>query len=87
MPAALGHGPRWPCVEPGDPEMERLRDRFARETDPARLKEIAEAVQVRATEWTFYVPLGEWRLVSAARRNVAGFITAGSTVFSNVEKK
>ena len=73
----------WPC----DPEMEKLRDRFARETDPARLKEIAEAAQVRATEWTPYVPLGEWRLVSAARRNVSGFISAGPTVFWNVEKK
>ena len=73
----------WPC----DPQMETLRDRFARETDPARLKEIAEAAQVRATEWTPYIPLGEWRLVSAARRNVTGFISAGPTVFWNVEKK
>jgi len=73
----------WPC----DPEMEKLRDRFARETDPARLKKIAEAAQIRATEWTPYVNLGEWRLVSAARRNVSGFITAGPTVFWNVEKK
>jgi peptide/nickel transport system substrate-binding protein len=73
----------WPC----DPEMEKLRDRFARETDPAKLKEIAEAAQVRATEWTTYVHLGEWRLVSAARKNVSGFISAGPTVFWNVEKK
>ena len=73
----------WPC----DPEMEKLRDRFARETDPARLKEIADAAQIRATEWTPYIPLGEWRLVSAARRNVSGFISAGPTVFWNVEKR
>jgi peptide/nickel transport system substrate-binding protein len=73
----------WPC----DPEMEKLRDRFARETDPAKLKEIAELAQIRATEWTPYVHLGEWRLVSATRRNVSGFISAGPTVFWNVEKK
>ena len=73
----------WPC----DPEMEKLRDRFARETDPAKLKQIAEAAQVRAVEWTPYVHLGEWRLVSAARKNVTGFISAGPTVFWNVEKK
>ena len=36
----------WPC----DPEMEKLRDQFARETDPAKQKAIAEAVQVRATK-------------------------------------
>jgi len=73
----------WPC----DPEMEKLRDRFARETDLAKQKEIAEAAQLRATEWTPFVPLGEWRLVSAARKNVTGFISAGPTVFWNVEKK
>jgi peptide/nickel transport system substrate-binding protein len=67
--------------------MEKLRDRFAHETDPAKLREIAEVAQVRATEWTPYVNLGEWRLVSAARRNVSGFISAGPSVFWNVEKK
>ena len=36
---------------------------------------------------TPYVHLGEWRLVSAARKNVTGFISAGPTVFWNVEKK
>jgi peptide/nickel transport system substrate-binding protein len=73
----------WPC----DPEMEKLRDQFARETDPVRLKEIAEAAQLRAFEWTPYVHLGEWRLISAARKNVTGFISAGPTIFWNVEKK
>src|SRR6185503_14179870 len=61
----------WPC----DPEMEKLRDQFARETDPSKLKEIAEAAQLRAFEWTPYVHLGEWRLISAARKNVTGFIS------------
>jgi peptide/nickel transport system substrate-binding protein len=73
----------WPC----DPEMEKLRDQFARETDPAKLKEIAEAAQLRAFEWTPYVHLGEWRLISAARKSVTGFISAGPTIFWNVEKK
>ena len=73
----------WPC----DPEMEKLRDQFARETDPAKLKEIAEAAQLGALEWTPYVHLGEWRLISAARRTVTGFISAGPTIFWNVEKK
>ena len=36
----------WPC----DAEMEKLRDQFARETDPAKQKAIAEAVQKRNTE-------------------------------------
>ena len=33
----------WPC----DEQMEKLRDQFARETDPAKQKEIAEAAQMR----------------------------------------
>ncbi len=36
----------WPC----DPEMEKLRDAFARETDPAKQKAIAEQVQLRYIE-------------------------------------
>src|SRR5450432_609190 len=32
----------WPC----DPEIEKLRDQFAREADPVKQKAIAEAVQV-----------------------------------------
>src|SRR5690348_12177968 len=42
----------WPC----DPKMEVLRDQFARETDPAKQKAIAEAVQVRATETVTHIP-------------------------------
>jgi hypothetical protein len=38
--------------------MEKLRDLFVRETDQAKLKEIAESIQVRATEWTPYIHLG-----------------------------
>jgi peptide/nickel transport system substrate-binding protein len=36
----------WPC----DPELEKLRADFARESDPAKQKAIAEAVQVREAE-------------------------------------
>src|SRR5260370_35142427 len=35
---------------PTDPEMEKLRDAYARETDPAKAKALAEAVQLRAVE-------------------------------------
>src|SRR3989442_1179029 len=37
----------WPC----DQEMETLRDQFARETDPAQQKTIAQAVQGRLPRW------------------------------------
>jgi len=73
----------WPC----DPVMEKLRDEFVRETEQVKLKKIAEAIQVRATEWTPYIHLGQWVLLSAARKNTTGFIAAGPTVFWNVEKR
>ena len=45
----------WPC----DAEIEKLRAEFARETDPAKQKAIAEAVQVREVEYPTYINLGQ----------------------------
>ena len=42
------------------PQIEKLRDQFARETDPAKQKEIAAAVQRRNTEFTTHLFLGQW---------------------------
>jgi ABC-type transport system substrate-binding protein len=67
--------------------MEELRDQFVHETDPVKQKDIAESFQIQATEWTSYIHLGQWVLVSAARKNITGFIAAGPTVFWNVEKR
>ena len=46
----------WPC----DEQIEKLRDQFARETDPAKQKEIAAAAQKRNTEFTTHLFLGQW---------------------------
>jgi peptide/nickel transport system substrate-binding protein len=73
----------WPC----DEKMEKLRDDFARETDPAKQKAIAEAVQVRNTEITTHLFLGQWYQPGAGRKNVTGILTAPAPVFWNVEKK
>ena len=71
----------WPC----DPEMERLRDEFARETDPEKQKAIAEAVQVRATQMVTHIPLGQWYQRALTRNNVVGVMQAPVTVFWNME--
>jgi len=71
----------WPC----DPEMERLRDEFARETDPAKQKTIAEAVQVRATKMVSHIPLGQWYQPSLMRKNLVGMLNAPVPVFWNIE--
>ncbi|MGH7393102.1 MAG: ABC transporter substrate-binding protein [Candidatus Rokuibacteriota bacterium] len=73
----------WPC----DEQMEKLRDQFARETDPAKQKAIAEAVQVRLTQYPTHIPLGQWYQPVAMRKNVEGAIQAPVTVFWNITVK
>ena len=73
----------WPC----DKEIESLRDHFARESDPAKLKAIAEAVQVRVTQYPTHIHLGQWYGAAAVRKNVEGMIEAPVTVFWNVQFK
>jgi len=73
----------WPC----DTETEKLRDQFARETDPAKQKEIAAAIQKRNSEVTTHVFLGQWYLPAATRRNIDGILITPAPVFWNVEKK
>jgi peptide/nickel transport system substrate-binding protein len=73
----------WPC----DKEIESLRDQFAKETNPAKQKQIAEAVQVRATQYPTHIPLGQWYGPAAMRKNVDGVLEAPVTIFWNISKK
>ena len=73
----------WPC----DKDVEGLRDQFARETNPAKQKQLAEQAQIRATQYPTHLPLGQWYSAVATRKNVTGMIEAPVTVFWNVEKK
>jgi peptide/nickel transport system substrate-binding protein len=73
----------WPC----DQDMEKIRDQFARETEPAKQKALAEAAQVRLVQYPTHIPLGQWYGAVAVRKNVQGMIEAPVTVFWNVEIK
>ena len=73
----------WPC----DPELERLRDAFAKETDAGKQKVLAEAVSQRAAEYPTHVVLGQYLQPSAFRKNIEGVLVATNVVFWNVEKK
>lgn len=73
----------WPC----DPELEKLRDAYAKETDPARQKAIAEAVQMRVLDYPTHAPLGQFTAATALRKNIVGLLPAPSLVFWNIEKK
>jgi peptide/nickel transport system substrate-binding protein len=73
----------WPC----DQELERLRDAFARADDEQERKALAEQIQVRAMEVGTHVPVGEYRIPAAARKNLKGFVTGYFLVPWGVEKQ
>jgi peptide/nickel transport system substrate-binding protein len=70
----------WPC----DKEIEKLRDDFARETDPAKQKAIVEALQKRVVEYPTHVHLGQWYNHGALRKNVKGVVAAPAPVLWNI---
>ena len=72
---------------PNDPELEKLRDAYARETDPVKNKALAVAVQNRMLETAQYGWLGIWYGPGASRSNVVGWLKAPVVVHWNIEKK
>jgi len=73
----------WPC----DAELEKLRDDYARTENNQARKGIAEQAQVRAMEIGTHVPLGEYMVQVAARKNIKGIVTGYFLVPWNVEKQ
>jgi len=71
---------------PSDAELEKLRDQFARETDEAKKKTLAEEIQARAFAIGTHAPLGEYIEPLAARRNVTGFVTGPGNLYWNIKK-
>jgi peptide/nickel transport system substrate-binding protein len=72
---------------PSDGTLEELRDSYARETDPAKQKQLAIEVQKRAYELQTYLPLGEYTTMSAYRDNIVGVLDGPAPFFWNMEKK
>jgi peptide/nickel transport system substrate-binding protein len=71
---------------PTDAQIEKLRDDFARETDEAKKKALAEAIQARAFEIGTHAPLGEYVNPLAARKNISGFVTGPGNLYWNIKK-
>ena len=69
-----------------DDKMMELRGQFMRETDEAKKKKLAEAIQVRAFEIGTHVPLGEFRAPMAASRKVSGFFVSNGNLYWNLKK-
>ncbi len=62
-----------------DAEIEKLRDAYAKEGDPAKQKAIAEAVQVRWAQNPSHIFLGQWYQPAAMRtRRIDGVVVSGS---------
>ena len=65
----------------------KLRAAFADETDAAKRKELAVAMQVRVSENPTHAFLGQWYAPMALRKNVTGNLESPVTIFWNIEKK
>lgn len=72
---------------PGDEEVERLRDAFAKETDADKQRDLAFAVQERAYEVLTHLPLGEYTANFSHRTNISGVLDSPVPFFWNIEKK
>jgi peptide/nickel transport system substrate-binding protein len=74
----------WPC----DPEMEKLRASYARETDPDKQKQIALAVSDRVMDQATYIVLGQYKAFGAYRKDrLSGWLAGPVPVMWNITKK
>ena len=73
----------WPC----DPELEALRDAFARATDPAAQKDLDEKIQARAYHTVTYLSFGQFYSPYAYRDTLTGLIQGPAPFFWNMDKK
>jgi peptide/nickel transport system substrate-binding protein len=73
----------WPC----DEKIEKMRDAFAKESDPAKQKQIALDLQKYWAENPTHINLGQWYQPAAMRTSLDGAMVAPVTVFWNVSKK
>ena len=69
-----------------DDKLNELRAQFMRETDDAKKKKLADAIQTRAFEIGTHVPLGEYTQPMAARKNISGFFITNGNLYWNLKK-
>ncbi len=72
---------------PEDAKLQDLRAQFMRETDTAKKKKLAEAIQTEAFQDATHAPLGEYQAPVAVRANISGLNTSGlAHIYWNVKK-
>lgn len=72
----------WPC----DGKIERLRDTFARTSDPDSRNSLAQEIQARAFEVVTHGLYGQWSNPVAYRDSLRGLIKSPVQFFWNIEK-
>ena len=71
---------------PKDDKLEALRRQWMRATDSEARQEIAAAIQERAFEVVSYIPTGQWKTMTAYRKNLKDLVL-GPVIFQwGVEK-
>ncbi|GIX47227.1 MAG: ABC transporter substrate-binding protein [Candidatus Tectimicrobiota bacterium] len=73
----------WPC----DERLEKLRDAWARTSDPAEQKRLAEEIQRVAYDVVPYIITGQYFGIRAYRKNVKGVLQAPVPFLWNVSKE
>jgi peptide/nickel transport system substrate-binding protein len=73
----------WPC----DATIEKMRDAYSKEPDPAKQKQIAIDLQKYWVEHPTHANLGQWYQPTAMRTTIDGMMTAPVPVFWNITKK
>ncbi len=85
-PAIRGNGDAawfgWPTA----PTVEQFRDAWIDSNDDAERKRLAAEIQREVLTQAMYVPLGNYTLPSAWRKNVTGLLKGPVPVFWNVQK-
>ena len=73
----------WPC----DATADKLRDDFAKETDPKKQMELVKQLQERLYEVVPFVNYGQWYAPSAFSEKLTGVLISPVPLFWNIEKK
>jgi len=72
---------------PDDPKLEQMRDAYASAKSPEEQKTIARDIQAHAMETVNYIPLGQYVIPIARRKELTGVLDAPVPFFWNLEKK
>jgi peptide/nickel transport system substrate-binding protein len=71
---------------PSDDKLEALRNEWLKATTLDDRRKIAATIQQRAFEIVPFIPTGQWKPVTAYRKNISGVINAPALMMWNVEK-